>query len=43
LPITREAIGASTGNPAAPEPGIRAAALRDLARRPGRRAFILME
>jgi hypothetical protein len=39
VPITREAIG--TGNPAAPAPGIRAAALRDFARRQGLQAFLV--
>ncbi len=39
LPITRDAISAA--NPAAPEHGIRAAALRDFARRQGLQAFIV--
>jgi ABC-type bacteriocin/lantibiotic exporter with double-glycine peptidase domain len=41
VPITREAIGAGTGNPVAPGPGIRAAALRDFARRQGLQAFLV--
>ena len=40
LPITRDAISAA--NPAAPEHGIRAAALRDLARRQGLQAFLVV-
>ena len=39
LPITRDAISAA--NPAAPDHGIRAAALRDFARRRGLQAFIV--
>jgi ABC-type bacteriocin/lantibiotic exporter with double-glycine peptidase domain len=39
LPVTREDIGAA--NPPAPDRGIRAAALRDFARRQGLQAFLI--
>lgn len=41
LPITREAVGAGTANPAAAAHGIRAAALRDFARHQGLQAFLV--
>jgi len=41
LPITREAVGAGTANPAAAAHGIRAAALRDFARQQGLQAFLV--
>jgi ABC-type bacteriocin/lantibiotic exporter with double-glycine peptidase domain len=40
-PITRDAISAGVANPAAPAHGIRAAALRDFARRQGLQAFLV--